>query len=197
MAARVLLAAALLVISAVRLYYMCRSRRQPTIAVAASSPAWWLVNIITVGWWAFVSLFILAPGVVCWACWTLPPGARAITFAVGSGLLVVGVCLFAWSHYALDVFWSGRSALKLAHQIVQDGPYRLVRHPMYSSFLLWYAGTLFIIPHPWPLLVLICAAVGHWKLAQEEERMLIALFGRQYQEYQRRTGAFWPVPWPK
>lgn len=79
--------------------------------------------------------------------------------------------------------------------LVVAGPYRLVRHPLYSGVDGLTFGIGVLVAHPWALLGSV--ALGLWfllVLAPFEERELIALFGTPYRDYMRRTRRFLPVP---
>jgi protein-S-isoprenylcysteine O-methyltransferase Ste14 len=75
----------------------------------------------------------------------------------------------------------------------RSGPYRFIRHPIYSSYLLaWIAGAVFagqawlLIPVAWMWHLYNRAA------QQEEQSFLTSSFAREYQKYQIRTGRFLP-----
>ena len=104
------------------------------------------------------------------------------------GLVVVG-CLFCWwARIHLGQLWSGSITLKAEHRVVDTGPYRLVRHPIYTGLILaafataaekatWLAiGGAFLI------------TFGFWLKAGFEERFLRAELGREaYDAYAKRT----------
>jgi protein-S-isoprenylcysteine O-methyltransferase Ste14 len=73
------------------------------------------------------------------------------------------------------------------------GPYRLVRHPIYTAYLLtWCAGAA-ICAQPWLLLTVGCMGVFYGSAAHQEEKTFLASgFGPAYQAYRGRTGMFFP-----
>lgn len=78
--------------------------------------------------------------------------------------------------------------------LVVAGPYRLVRHPLYSGILGITLGIAALADHPWAYLG--CLGLGLWfagVLAPFEERELMALFGPPYREYMRTTRRFLPL----
>jgi len=110
-------------------------------------------------------------------------------------LTVVGYLLFSWSviakkRYAIS--WS----MTEHHRLVTWGPYRYVRHPSYLAYFLMIFGLLFMLLN---LLAAPCllAGPGYFQVADKEEKMLTAIFGEQYQRYQRKTGRFWPRQRPR
>ncbi len=79
--------------------------------------------------------------------------------------------------------------------LVVAGPYRVVRHPLYSGVDGLTFGIAFLTDHPWAFLGAIALAL--WfalVLAPFEERELCALFGPAYSDYMRRTRRFIPLP---
>ncbi len=82
-----------------------------------------------------------------------------------------------------------------AESLVVAGPYRLVRHPLYSGVDGLTFGLALLGDHPWAYLGAL--ALGIWfavVLAPFEERELEALFGSSYTEYERSVRRFLPVP---
>jgi protein-S-isoprenylcysteine O-methyltransferase Ste14 len=110
------------------------------------------------------------------------------------GLIILNVAaLFAfWSHHALGQHWSGDLETKTGHELVHSGPYRWIRHPQYSSYILISLG-LFFATGNWLVSALVLSyfvavAMRSWK----EEEMLLNRLGEEYALYQNRTGRFLP-----
>jgi protein-S-isoprenylcysteine O-methyltransferase Ste14 len=104
-----------------------------------------------------------------------------------------GLVLFAWTHYSLGTNWSGKLELSKDHVLVTSGPYRWVRHPMYTSFFLSSIGN-FLMTANWlvsipSLVALIWMYLG--RFAAEEE-MMIEKFGDAYRLYMQKTGRLLP-----
>lgn len=79
--------------------------------------------------------------------------------------------------------------------LVVAGPYRLVRHPLYSGVIGLALGIGLLVDHAWALL----GATALWAwfalvLAPFEERELVALFGENYVEYMRTHRRLLPIP---
>lgn len=78
-------------------------------------------------------------------------------------------------------------------EIITRGPYRYVRHPFYSSFLLSLVATLIVLPHVMTMLALLAGAISMSDTARKEEgRLLASDFGDEYAQYMARTGRFLP-----
>ncbi len=73
-----------------------------------------------------------------------------------------------------------------------DGPYRHVRHPLYTALFLGYLGTVLSL-QSWALTAWFPVFVASYLLfAAEEENVLERGFGEAYRAYRRRTGMFLP-----
>ena len=119
----------------------------------------------------------------------LPGGWRWLGAALG----VAGCALFWWTHAVLGRNWSGVLELSRDHRLVTAGPYRSVRHPMYTAFFLMSAGVLLLSAN---FLVggLNLAAVTYMYLLRvaDEEAMMLEQFGDEYRRYMKRTGRLLP-----
>ena len=108
------------------------------------------------------------------------------------GLGIGTLPLFVWTHEALGKNWSADLVIKEEHALVTGGPYRWVRHPMYTAF---FGSSLayFLLSANWVIgltglgtSVLLAARVD------KEEALMIEEFGDDYRAYMRRTGRFLP-----
>jgi protein-S-isoprenylcysteine O-methyltransferase Ste14 len=120
---------------------------------------------------------------------------QAADYPAGMGAVVVGAVLFAaglWvfrrSHRELGRNWSITLEIRDQHKLIENGPYALVRHPMYTSFLLIALGQAFLLAN-WVagLAGLVGFAVLFFLRVDKEERMMLEIFGPQYQAYMERT----------
>ncbi|WP_159460352.1 methyltransferase family protein [Tistlia consotensis] len=121
--------------------------------------------------------------------------------SVSRPLAVAGVVIFnaaaltiLWAHLSLRRFRSAELETRADHRLVETGPYRWIRHPLYSSYLLITAG-LFLMTGNWlvtaPMFAYFLAiAARAWK----EEAMLLERLGGSYREYMARTERFLPRP---
>jgi protein-S-isoprenylcysteine O-methyltransferase Ste14 len=144
----------------------------------------------------FASASLLVAGVTGALRSQLPQGWATGLDAVGCVASVASLAL-------LFATWgTHRTPLSLWHQendaprgIVTVGPYAMIRHPFYASFLLAEIGAVLVLPG-WPtLLSLAYALIALTVTAVREERRLSAsAFGAEYQAYMRRTGRFVPRP---
>jgi protein-S-isoprenylcysteine O-methyltransferase Ste14 len=114
-----------------------------------------------------------------------------VTGILGDLLALAGLFIAIWARVILGGNWSARVTLKENHELVQRGPYRLVRHPIYSGLLLMVAGTAILAGQVSAFVALVICFCGFWmKLRQEEALLTKHLLG--YSEYMRRTKALVP-----
>jgi protein-S-isoprenylcysteine O-methyltransferase Ste14 len=139
-------------------------------------------------------VFLINPNWMAWSSITLPAWVRW----VGAILGIAGCAVLIWTHRILGENFFGGMKLRKDHQLIKKGPYRWVRHPMYTAFIL-IGLAWFFLSENWFI-------AGFWLAAtvlvivtrlQEEERMMLRHFGESYQIYAQQTGRFLPRFWPK
>src|SRR3954451_17293737 len=93
----------------------------------------------------------------------------------------------------LDKQWRFEAALSDDHELIKTGPYRWLRHPIYTSMLGMLLATG-LARAWWPLLVagLVLYAIGTEIRIRAEERLLASRFGQEYTEYRRKARAYVP-----
>ena len=102
------------------------------------------------------------------------------------------VLLFAgWNGWSLWLFGRHETGLlpgQATNAMIEEGPYRLSRNPLYVGLLAFYLGLALLAPTSWGL-VLFPAAVllVHWGAIRPEERFLHDRFGASYDDYRRRV----------
>lgn len=110
----------------------------------------------------------------------------------GLSLVVVGAAVAVWSRLILARNWSGAVELKVGHELVVHGPYRWVRHPMYSGLLLMFLGTALVLGTAQAFGAVALFFVLHvWKL-RAEESLLAQRFPDDFAGYKARTKALVP-----
>jgi len=105
----------------------------------------------------------------------------------------VGIGLFGWTHLALGLNWTAVLALSEKHELVTSGPYRYVRHPMYTAFFIIGFGFLFVSAN-WLIGVIYIGTLALMYMARisAEEKMLLDHFGDSYRHYMKTTGRILP-----
>jgi protein-S-isoprenylcysteine O-methyltransferase Ste14 len=134
-------------------------------------------------------LYMLSPW-LDFAAMHLPQPVR---FA-GLALVLLGTLMLALSHRDLAGNWSPFVEKPSTGHLVTAGVYRLVRHPMYLSFLLFNAG-MWLLTSNW--LAGAPAVLGflvfYFGRVDHEERLMLDLFDGEYRDYAARTGRLLPL----
>jgi protein-S-isoprenylcysteine O-methyltransferase Ste14 len=151
------------------------------------------IVLLTLAWIAFFLplLWVVSPA-LAFADYTLHP----VAFVAGVLCLTVGLWLFHRSHADLGANWSITLEVREKHQLVTEGIYRRVRHPMYLALLLYSAGQAMALPN-WvagpaygvAMALLFALRVG------PEERMMLEEFGKDYGAYMASTKRLVPGVW--
>ncbi len=139
-----------------------------------------------------VSFAVLLAELLAVAAAPVPPG-RALA---AGGILAAALALFLWAA------WTNRGAKlglafaeRVSAHVQTQGPYRLVRHPFYASYLLAFAGGALAASSPWVLPAVAAGAVTYWRAARQEEAGFLASpLSERYRAYARRVGMFVPRP---
>jgi len=138
-----------------------------------------------------VSLIAFDPAIYGPLLWRfLPEGtlARLLGFAI----LVSGLCFAIWARLHLGRYWSGRISLAENHQLIQTGPYRLVRNPIYFGLLTAFLGTVIIIGEVRAIPAFILVLVAILYKINQEEKFLKERFAQEYTEYQKQVKSLIP-----
>jgi len=116
------------------------------------------------------------------------------TLFMSAGLAIeaIGLVLAIWARRHLGRHWSGEITIKVEHQLIRTGPYRLLRHPIYTGLLAMYVGLVLVTGEWLGLIGLGLAALAYWRKIRLEERNLNEAFGADYDAYRRDTWALVP-----
>ena len=110
------------------------------------------------------------------------------TIIIGAVVLIGSLRMFRLTHKALGRMWSHSLDLREGHRLVTEGIYKSVRHPMYTAFWAWGLGAAFLLPN-W--IAGFSGLIGFGTLfflrVSQEEEMMRAEFGSEYDEYMKRT----------
>jgi protein-S-isoprenylcysteine O-methyltransferase Ste14 len=121
-------------------------------------------------------------------------GFRPALAVPGLVLVAGGVLLHGWARRTLGPMWSGVVQVRAQHVLVERGPYRVVRHPIYVAGLLLALGTFLAHPSPASAALASGLSIGVLLKAWLEERALRSVLGRDYAAYAARVPAFVPLP---
>jgi protein-S-isoprenylcysteine O-methyltransferase Ste14 len=120
------------------------------------------------------------------------PGAgiqsgRDAVFAVGLAILAVGVALRFYAVIVLGRFFTLVVMTRRDQHVVDTGPYRWIRHPSYTGFLLALAAVMLSYANWLALIGVLPALAGFLYRIRVEERVLSDELGEPYRSYMRRT----------
>ena len=188
---RILAALVLFTAMGISAYFRSKADRESGEKISRSADGRTLMTIIRIGGlilWLSPFVYLINPKWMAWSKLGLPEGVRWL--GVFIGLLCVGGVYWLFSSIGSGI--TPTSATRREHKLVTNGPYRWVRHPLYtvgsSMFVAfgmmadnWFIAGLGI-------LTFILMAIR----TPKEEANLIEKFGDEYREYMKRTGRFLP-----
>ena len=111
---------------------------------------------------------------------------------LGVLLTAAGIGVAFWARWHLGTNWSGVVTLKEGHELIRTGPYRTIRHPIYTGILLALLGTAITLGHVRALLMVAIVWLSFYLKARREESFLSQEFGPGFAEHKQHTGMFLP-----
>jgi protein-S-isoprenylcysteine O-methyltransferase Ste14 len=107
-------------------------------------------------------------------------------------MVVAGMTFAYWARAHLGRNWSGQVMVKENHTLITSGPYRWVRHPIYSGMTMALVGTALASGAPYGFLGLALILFGFLVRVGQEEALMRETFPADYPEYSRRTARLIP-----
>jgi protein-S-isoprenylcysteine O-methyltransferase Ste14 len=185
--------------------YMIEALRLSSLALFAVGPAVAVLALLRRGLnpsttpsringWRWYVPLVLVP-----VEWSVPPAlialrvgeietgwlpARVAGLAVG----LTGAVLLVWASVLLGRFLMHEAAIREDHALIERGPYRFVRHPVYAGYLALLLGSGVATLDVCLLLLWPVSLLGILIQAASEEQLLRARFGPDYERYAGRTG---------
>ena len=114
-------------------------------------------------------------------------------YLTGFILVVAGLGFSALARVWLGGNWSGTVTLKQDHQLIRRGPYRWVRHPIYTGILLALLGSAIALGEWRGLLAVGLVTISFLRKIIVEERFLTEQFGAAYTRYKAEVPALLPL----
>lgn len=172
--------------------YFRRKARRSGEAISRRSegrPALLLRLILAILLYLPFFAYMLNPAWMAWSSLPLPGWLRWLGGALGLAMLPV----VYWVFSSLDRNISETFLTKESHELVTHGPYRWVRHPLYSVATVEFIS-LGLLAANWLMLLMAILAIIALSLLviPREEAELVNKFGEQYREYMRRSGRLIP-----
>lgn len=123
-----------------------------------------------------------------WVLFQRPPAVKAVAAA----LCLLGVAGAIWARRTLAGNWSGAVTFKKGHELVKTGPYRYVRHPIYTSLLLMFLGTALEAGRLGACLGVLVFLGGCLIKISQEEKLMMRHFPDEYAQYRASVKALIP-----
>jgi protein-S-isoprenylcysteine O-methyltransferase Ste14 len=118
--------------------------------------------------------------------------AGSAVYLVAVALTAAGLLFSVWARLHIGRNWSGTVTIKQDHELVDDGPYRFVRHPIYTGLLVAFIGSALASDNGRGVLAVVIAFAALWRKLKLEERWMIETFGEAYVRYRERVPALVP-----
>jgi protein-S-isoprenylcysteine O-methyltransferase Ste14 len=148
------------------------------------------VWVVWIGWWLlFARGFGIEP-----LSWQVIP-ATSVAAYLGFVFTMVGLSFAIWARLVIGKNWSRLIHVKHDHELMQSGPYRIVRHPIYAGLMLATLGTAiaYALLSGFVGFFLVVVAWGY--KARLEESVMLEQFGHQYHEYRQQVKGLIPWVW--
>src|SRR5215469_318035 len=111
----------------------------------------------------------------------------ALTAWAAAVLCVIGLAFAFWARVTLGRNWSGVVTLKEGHELVERGPYRFVRHPIYTGILTMFFATALALGHLAGFAATLLMFASFWIKLRDEEQLMLQQFPDRYAVYRRRA----------
>ncbi|MDR0574139.1 MAG: isoprenylcysteine carboxylmethyltransferase family protein [Tannerella sp.] len=182
---KILLAALVIAMNLIRMYY--QKRYKQTHATTESEMAPKREKLLT----QIMGLALAVPGIIWlftgWLSFgqlALPESVRIAGFAVG----IYGVWWFYRIHRTLGDNWSPVLEIRREHTLITRGPYKRVRHPMYSDMILWLVSFSLVTANWFYAMTISTGLIILFSVRiPDEEKLMLGRFGEQYRAYMKRT----------
>jgi len=111
---------------------------------------------------------------------------------VGTAITLAGLAFAIWARFHLGTNWSGQPTIKVGHQLIRTGPYKIVRNPIYTGILVAFAGTALVIGEFWAVAALLIILAVCYAKIRTEEKFLLEEFGESFVQYKKEVKALIP-----
>jgi protein-S-isoprenylcysteine O-methyltransferase Ste14 len=124
--------------------------------------------------------------------WFLPMRFHFLV-AVGASIQAACIALAVWAPRHLGRNWSAEVRIAKGHELVRTGPYRILRHPIYTAMLGMFLGTAIASSQYHALVGVALLIAAYIRKTRLEEQILLRTFGSEYEVYRRDTWALAPL----
>lgn len=138
--------------------------------------------------------------VLCPFIWVFSPWLDLFNFylpdlarILGVLCMIISLLFFWWIHKTLGANWSPLLEIREKHELIVSGPYKRIRHPMYTQIWLWVISQFLVTSNYLAgLSGIIAWSIVYFSRVKTEEQMMIKKFGNTYKEYMKVTGRLFP-----
>jgi protein-S-isoprenylcysteine O-methyltransferase Ste14 len=138
--------------------------------------------------WLSPFVYLINPGWMAWSKIGLPEWVRWLGIGIG---ILCAISIY-WLFSSIGSGITPTSATRKEHKLVTHGPYRWVRHPLYTVGSSMFVAFGMMADNWFIALLGVLAFIGMAARTPKEEANLIEKFGDEYREYMHRTGRFLP-----
>ena len=126
--------------------------------------------------------------------WLVRPvfSANSLLLLICVVATILGLLFAVWARLTLGSNWSGTVTIKTNHQLIRRGPYRWIRHPIYTGMLAALLATAIAQGLLSGLVGFAFASLALYRKARREEKFLAQEFGEGFMEHRQHTGMFLP-----
>ena len=167
-------------------WLVAAAKAKPTVEVQSAGSMLAQRLPIGMGWW-----LLLFPNFPGGFNRQILPRTAALQMA-GAVICVCGLWFTLWARKTLAGNWSSDVTFKQNHELIRTGPYRIVRHPIYTGLLVMVVGTAMRIGQLRGVVSLALVTIGFWIKLRQEERLMMRHFPEAYPVYRREVKALIP-----
>lgn len=188
---RITAAIILLTAMSISSFYRRKADRESGETVSRKVDGTAMMTIIKLGGlllWLSPFVYLINPAWMAWSKIGLPEAIRWLGVLVGA----VGVAGIYWLFSSIGSGITPTSATRQKHTLVTKGPYRWIRHPLYTLGTSLFIAFGMMADNWFIILLGILAFIAMAVRTPREEANLIDKFGDEYREYMKQTGRFLP-----
>jgi len=157
-------------------------------------------KVLWLGWLLVISAwmgqgFVNGNTTGCSVCRLMVEALNPVGLAAGLGLTVAGYASTLWCYAAMGDAWRIGINSGEKNILVNRGPYRLVRHPIYLFQIVMLAGGVILLPTILSCAILLVHLLCVLIKAVDEERYLLSVHGEAYRAFMAKTGRLLPKFW--
>lgn len=117
-------------------------------------------------------------------------------FFIGLAMIVGGISLRIWAINSLGKHFTATVRVNKEHQLIQNGPYAIVRHPSYTGAFLAITGVSFLLNAKAAIFIstILMFLVYYFRI-ESEEKLLVSYFGNKYAAYAKKKKKLFPYVW--